>query len=177
MAQRFIIDININGAETQKDFEKKPEQSKDPKKQILSQAKDKKAITPPVKEQVKETPKIKTPNQYFQELKAQTPSLMVGDLVIQQTVGALIDYRKHTSGDAYADAQLDNGVKLVRYGAAIAGSGFNPIVIATIAATEIIQGISQGAKYDYDRKLERQQITNMQIVAGNISYGRNRGSV
>lgn len=113
---------------------------------------------------------------HFTENKARYQAL--GAMVARQTASALIDHRQHTSGDAYVNAQLDNQMKLISYGALIAGSGpLAGFVAAGLVINEGISGISQVAKYNYDRKLERQQITNMQVVAGNTSYGRNRGSV
>lgn len=113
---------------------------------------------------------------HFTENKARYQAL--GAMVARQTAAALIDYRQHTSGDAYVNAQLDNQMKLISYGAMIAGSGpLAGFVAAGLFVNEGISGISQAATYNYDRKLERQQITNMQIVAGNTSYGRNRGSL
>ena len=113
---------------------------------------------------------------HFTENKARYQAL--GAMVIRQTASALIDYRQHTSGDAYANAQLNNQMKLISYGAMIAGSGpLAGFVAAGLFVNEGISAISQGAKYDYDRSLERQQITNVKALAGNVSYGRNRGSV
>lgn len=113
---------------------------------------------------------------HFTENRARYQAL--GAMVARQTAAALIDYRQHTSGDAYLNAQLDNQIKLISYGAMIAGSGsLAPFVAAGIVINEGVSAISQIAKYNYDRKLEREQISNMQVVAGNISYGRNRGSL
>lgn len=113
---------------------------------------------------------------HFTENKARYQAL--GAMVTRQTAAALIDHRQHTSGDAYMNAQLDNQMKLISYGALIAGSGpLAGFVAAGLAINEAISGISQVAKYNYDRKLERQQISNIQVVAGDISYGRNRGSL
>lgn len=113
---------------------------------------------------------------HFTENKARYQAL--GAMVIRQTASALIDYRQHTSGDAYVNAQLDNQMKLISYGTVIAGSGpLAGFIAAGLLVNEGISGISQVATYNYERKLERQQISNMQVVAGNISYGRNRGSL
>lgn len=113
---------------------------------------------------------------HFTENKARYQAL--GAMVTRQTAAALIDHRQHTSGDAYVNAQLDNQMKLISYGAMIAGSGpLAGFVAAGIVINEGISAISQVAKYNYDRKLERQQISNIQVVAGDISYGRNRGSL
>ncbi|NLZ45519.1 MAG: hypothetical protein GX896_02390 [Clostridiales bacterium] len=113
---------------------------------------------------------------HFTENKARYQAL--GAMVTRQTAAALIDHRQHTSGDAYVNAQLDNQMKLISYGALIAGSGpLAGFVAAGLVINEGISAISQVAKYNYDRKLERQQISNIQVVAGDISYGRNRGSL
>lgn len=69
-------------------------------------------------------------------------------------------------------------MKLVGYGAALAMSGAAaPLVAVGIIGNEIINVISDSAQYNYNLKLERQQITNMKAVAGNISYGRDRGGI
>lgn len=69
-------------------------------------------------------------------------------------------------------------MKIAGYGAALAMSGpAAPLVAAGIIGNEVINAISAGAQYNYNLKLERQQITNMKAVAGNMSYGRNKGGI
>lgn len=52
-----------------------------------------------------------------------------------------------------------------------------PFVAAGIAVNEIANGIVEGINYRFDRALEGNQIRNMKIVAGDVSYGRRRGAL
>lgn len=93
-----------------------------------------------------------------------------------KAVSATSQLYQHRSGDSYANAQLNNGIKLGGYAAAIAMSGpAAPVVAAGIAVNEIISGIVGNANYRFDRALEGDQIRNMKVIAGDISYGRRRG--
>lgn len=95
-----------------------------------------------------------------------------------KTADALVDRTKYRSGDSYQNRQLDISMKIAGYGAALAMSGAAaPLVAVGIIGNEIINVISDSAQYNYNLKLERQQITNMKAVAGNISYGRDRGGI
>ena len=86
-----------------------------------------------------------------------------------------IELKNYKSGNAYENAQRSNNMKVASYGAVLLATGFNPIVITGIVGNELVGAYSENEKYKYDRKLERIEITNITQIAGNISYGRNRG--
>lgn len=95
-----------------------------------------------------------------------------------KTVNSAVQVQQHKSGDSYANAQLSNVMKLAGYGTALAMSGpAAPFVAAGIAVNEIANGIVEGINYRFDRALEGNQIRNMKIVAGDLSYGRRRGAL
>ena len=52
-----------------------------------------------------------------------------------------------------------------------------PFVAAGIAVNEIANGIVGGINYRFDRALEGDQIRNMKVIAGDMSYGRRRGAL
>ena len=90
-------------------------------------------------------------------------------------VSAAMEMNAYTSGDQVHNQKIQQGAKMAAYATAITLSGFNPFVIAGIAANEGINSGVQLYKFNYDRKMERSQITNSEMVLGDISYGRRRG--
>jgi len=89
---------------------------------------------------------------------------------------AVSQVAQHKNGDAYANAQMNNAMKLASYGSAIAMSGpAAPFVASAIAINEVVTGFTARANYNYDRTLETQQIQSMKALAGDVSYGRRRG--
>lgn len=54
---------------------------------------------------------------------------------------------------------------------------FAPIVAAGIAVNETVNYAVNAINFNYDRNLEGRQITNIKLLAGDVSYGRNRGGV
>ena len=87
-----------------------------------------------------------------------------------------VNITQHQSGDAYFNKQINNGLKLAGYASMIAVSGpLAGFVTAGIAINEVGEAVTGLINYNFDRKLERQEITNSLALAGNASYGRNRG--
>lgn len=96
----------------------------------------------------------------------------IGAKAISQSIA----FYQHTSGDNLSNQQLSNAQRLAQYTGAVALSGpLAPWVIAGIAVTEISGLIGDVMRYDFNRKIERNEITNNMIAAGNASYGRMRG--
>ena len=101
-----------------------------------------------------------------------------GSALVWKAADSAVNVAKHRSGDSYANAQLNNAMKVVGYGTAIAMSGpAAPFVAAGIAVNEIANGIVGGINYRFDRALEGDQIRNMKVIAGDMSYGRRRGAL
>lgn len=93
-----------------------------------------------------------------------------------KTIQSSVAVIQHQSGDAYQNQQINNGIKLAGYVGAIAFSGpLAGFVAAGIAVNEIANIVTGSMNYEFDRRLERQEITNTLALAGNASYGRNRG--
>jgi hypothetical protein len=96
--------------------------------------------------------------------------------IAAKTAYSAIQYAQHTSGDSYYNQQLSNATRFGSYTFLLANSGVAaPFVAAGIVANEGIQAVLDVAKFDFDRKMERYEITNNMITAGNASYGRMRG--
>ena len=101
-----------------------------------------------------------------------------GSALVWKAADSAVNVAQHRSGDSYANAQLNNAMKIVGYGAALAMSGpAAPFVAAGIAVNEIANGIVGGINYRFDRALEGDQIRNMKVIAGDMSYGRRRGAL
>ncbi len=83
-----------------------------------------------------------------------------------------VELHNYTSGDSYANTVRSNQMKLASYAAAFA---FNPLIGFAMVGNEAVNAFVEGKKYDYDRKLERGEITNIIQIAGDISYGKARG--
>lgn len=93
-----------------------------------------------------------------------------------KVVNSAINIHQHKSGNSYANAQINNTMKFASYGVALAMSGpLAPAVAAGIVINEIGNGVTSSINYSYDRKQDRNKAKNIAIVAGNMSYGRNRG--
>ena len=115
-------------------------------------------------------------HQYLVESQRRFKAL--GSAIAYKTVSSAVAVHQHKSGDSYANAQLNNMVKLAGYGTMLAISGpAAPFVAAGIAVNEIANGIVEGINYRFDRALEGNQIRNMKIIAGDVSYGRRRGAL
>lgn len=85
--------------------------------------------------------------------------------------------QQHRSGDSYANAQLSNAMKFAGYGTALAMSGpMAPFVAAGIAVNEAFNAVTQVSNYRFDRRQDSNKIQNIQTIAGDVSYGRNRGA-
>ena len=101
-----------------------------------------------------------------------------GSALAWKAADSAVKVAQHRSGDSYANAQLNNAMKIVGYGTAIAMSGpAAPFVAAGIAVNEIVNGVVGGINYRFDRALEGDQIRNMKVIAGDMSYGRRRGAL
>ena len=87
----------------------------------------------------------------------------------------MIDTINYTSGDKASNHKRAQSMRLGTYGAAIAYSGGSPFVVAGIVGNELINIGLDAYKYNYDRKMERAEIANSEMVLGDISYGRRRG--
>lgn len=93
-----------------------------------------------------------------------------------KTIQSAVAITQHQSGDAYQNQQINNGLKFAGYASALAFSGpVAPFVAAGIAINETVNAFTGIVNYNFDRKLDRQEITNSLVLAGNASYGRNRG--
>ena len=100
----------------------------------------------------------------------------LGAATAYKSVNAAMDLQAYTSGDQVANEQRQRAARVVGYGAAIAMAGPKaPIVAAAIIGNEAINAFVDARKFNYDRKMERSQLTNSEIVLGDISYGRRRG--
>lgn len=110
-------------------------------------------------------------NQYSKQIKA------AGAALAWKTADSMVSVAQHRSGDSHANAQLNNAMKLAGYGTALAMSGpAAPLVAAGIAVNEIANALVQSSNYRFDRRQESNQIRNIQTIAGDVSYGRNRGA-
>ena len=90
--------------------------------------------------------------------------------------GGFISDAQYRSGDSYKNAQLNNAMKATSYATAIAMSGpMAPLVAKGILVNELSNAIQSNRNYNWDRKMETVAINNSKAVAGDISYGRNRG--
>jgi hypothetical protein len=97
-------------------------------------------------------------------------------VAIYKAVSSSIAITKHTSGDNHYNQQLSNSMKVATYIGAIALAGpAAPFVVAGIVINEVADMVTGYNTFTFDRKLERQEITNNSILAGNASYGRMRG--
>lgn len=100
----------------------------------------------------------------------------LGSATAAKIVYSAVQYAQHTSGDSYYNQQLSNAMRLGGYGLLLVNSGpAAPFVAVGILANESVDAILGVAKYDFDRKIEAYEITNNKMIAGNASYGRNRG--
>jgi hypothetical protein len=100
----------------------------------------------------------------------------IGVAAAWKTASTALELQAYTSGDSYANARNANMMKAATYGSVLAMSGpAAPLVGALIVANELAGAYTERVKYNYDRKLERAEITNITSIAGDISYGRNRG--
>lgn len=112
-----------------------------------------------------------------QQVKAmQSRAISLATATAAKAVYATIQYAQHTSGDSYYNQQLSNATRMGGYALLLANSGpAAPFVAAGIVANEGIQAILDNAKFQFDRKIEKYEITNNMVLAGNASYGRMRG--
>lgn len=95
-----------------------------------------------------------------------------------KAIAASINITQHRSGDTYYNQQLSNATRMSSYGAVLAMSGpAAPAVLVGIVANELVDLAVQSSNYKYDRRLEGHQIQNTKMLAGNVSYGRNRGAI
>ena len=100
----------------------------------------------------------------------------IGVAAAYKGVSAAMELQSYTSGDQVANEQRQRAAKIAGYGAAIAMAGPKaPIVAALIIGNEAANAYVDSKKFEYDRKMERSQLTNSEIVLGDISYGRRRG--
>jgi hypothetical protein len=100
----------------------------------------------------------------------------LGSAAAAKVVYSAVQYAQHTSGNSYYNQQISNAMRLGGYALLLANSGpAAPFVAAGIVVNEGVQAILDVAKFEFDRKMEKYEITNNQILAGNASYGRNRG--
>ena len=115
-----------------------------------------------------------TINEHFNANSARYKALGAG--TAYKVVNSAINIHQHKSGNSYANAQINNTMKFASYGVALAMSGpLAPAVAAGIAINEIGNAVTSSINYSYDRKQDRNKAKNIAIVAGNMSYGRNRG--
>jgi hypothetical protein len=97
-------------------------------------------------------------------------------VALYKTIGSSIAVTKHQSGDSYYNQQLSNVVKSATYIGAIALAGPSAgFVAAGIVVNELADIATGLMTFNFDRKIERHEITNNMIAAGNASYGRMRG--
>lgn len=110
--------------------------------------------------------------------KLRKGGMQLGKAAAWKAVSTAINITQHRSGDASYNAQLNNTVKLVGYGTSLAMAGpAAPFVALGIAGNEAFNAISQISNWKFDRRQEGNQIQNIKTIAGNVSYGRNRGSI
>lgn len=98
----------------------------------------------------------------------------VGTAAAWKTVSSAASIYQHRSNNSYANAKLNNSIKLAGYGAAVAVAG--PAAIPFIVGNELANAIVSVSNYNWDRRTEQKQINNIKTIAGNINYGRNRGA-
>ena len=99
----------------------------------------------------------------------------LGVATAYKSMSAAMEINAYSSGDQVRNQRVQEAAKMGGYTAAIAISGFNPVLIAGIVGNEAINAGVQAYKFTYDRKMERSQITNSEVILGDISYGRRRG--
>lgn len=108
---------------------------------------------------------------------ARTTAIAAG----REVVDIMVSNAKYTSGDSYANARLDNTMKLANYatsmgvGAAVAGPFGVAAMAAAIVVNETGSAIRGAHNYGYDRRFEGMTISAAKAVAGNLTYGRPRG--
>jgi hypothetical protein len=97
-------------------------------------------------------------------------------LTAVKAIQSSVAITKHQSGDSYANQQLDNMVRLATsIGVLTYAAATNPVIAAGLVINEAFNIFTSKANFDFDRKMERYEITNNMIAAGNASYGRMRG--
>jgi hypothetical protein len=102
--------------------------------------------------------------------------MSLGSVLAAKTVYSAVQYIQHTSGNSYYNQQLSNAMRFGGYGLLLLNSGpAAPFVAAGIVLNEGVDALLNIGKFEFDRKLENYEITNNLIVAGNASYGRDRG--
>ena len=170
MGGRFVIDINVGGGERNRPIQTQSEalahkSSSEEERELLSQRTGQETRG----ETTRKTPLGHGAKKYQQQIKG------LGIATAWKTANAATDVANYTSGDQVANQQRATAMRMATYGATIAATGFNPVVIAGIVGNEVINMGMDNYKFNYDRKMERAQLTNSEMVLGDISYGRKRG--
>lgn len=96
--------------------------------------------------------------------------------IAYKSLASAVNVMQHQSGDSYYNQQLGNAIKLTQYiGAVALGGPLGGFIAAGIVVNELADAVTGVMNFNFDRKIERTEITNNMIAAGNASYGRMRG--
>jgi hypothetical protein len=100
----------------------------------------------------------------------------IASITAVKMIQSSVAITKHQSGDSYANQQLDNTIRMATsIGALTFAAVTNPVIAAGLVINEAFNIFTSRANFEFDRKMERYEITNNMIAAGNASYGRMRG--